>query len=438
MKRFLILFACLWPLFSFGQDALSVLARMYSVSKGETWESIAADHNVTVAELMAANPNVSGRKLKKGTLLLVPDSRPAAAAVVAEPGPQPAEPATMPRLKVGVMLHFGDPAMVEFYRGLLMAADQVRHGAIDLEIHAWNCGTAVAQIQQLVPMLEGFDVIFGPTSATQVPALAEVCQEKGIRLVLPFSTAQVQQDYPLTYSVAAPGKVLYSEATGIMARNYTNKNYVFVDTGQADHRGSLLIETLALGLSQLITRPRNLVLSGDEFAYESAFNQFRDNWVVLDNSSVATLRTVLEKLKAFRQKHPVYRISLVGFPEWMAEAETLRKDLCSFDTYIPSPCYYNPGEAQTRQFEQRYKGFFHESPRPGTPSAAAYGYDLGMYFLGGLTKLGNAFEQQQGSLPQQPLQHRFLFERSVAGMSFCNHFLQLIHFTPDEKIELIR
>ena len=56
----------------FGQGILSTLEDMHSVEKGETWESIAASHGVSVLDLQAANPDVVTKKLKKGTLLILP------------------------------------------------------------------------------------------------------------------------------------------------------------------------------------------------------------------------------------------------------------------------------------------------------------------------------------------------------------------------------
>ena len=54
------------------RNILSTLEDMHSVVKGETWESVAANYGVSMAELQAANPDVKDAKLKKGTLLIIP------------------------------------------------------------------------------------------------------------------------------------------------------------------------------------------------------------------------------------------------------------------------------------------------------------------------------------------------------------------------------
>ena len=161
MKHILILISFDCPLLLCGQNVLSELDGMHSVSKGETWESIAASHGISVEKLRAANPDVKKKKLKKGTLLIVP--------MKLEPVSQvqgPDEPTlirtSIPDLKVGVLLPLTDKKMVEFYRGFLMAADSVRHRGTNLDIHAWDCGTTAEQVEALLPNLNELDVVIGP------------------------------------------------------------------------------------------------------------------------------------------------------------------------------------------------------------------------------------------------------------------------------------
>ena len=66
-----ILLAFLFPLVLSGQNILSTLDNMHSVVKGETWESVANSHGVSVSDLQAANPDVKKKKLKKNSLRLI-------------------------------------------------------------------------------------------------------------------------------------------------------------------------------------------------------------------------------------------------------------------------------------------------------------------------------------------------------------------------------
>ena len=428
-----------------GQDILTTLGDMHSVQKGETWESVAASHNVPVLELQAANPDVRRSKLKKGTLLIIPASPTSQkgeeleSTIHATDGPGMTLIRTgISDMKVGVLLPFGDKNMVEFYRGLLMAADSVRTSSVNLDIHAWDCGTTAAQLEPLLPNLKDLDVLFGPASATQIPAVAEVCKEQGIRLVLPFWSGQPLLDYPLLYNATAPTSILFDAAAKKQTSYYAAKDYVIVCSGNPDTRGQALTDALRVALSVQTRVPRTLELEGDDFAYESAFNQLHDNVIVLDDSSIRSLNILLAHLKDFRQKHPAYRLSLLGYPEWQDETERLLGDFFAFDTYIISPYYYNILSDRTKHFQRTYEKNFRTPLASTSPRYAALGFDLGHYFLSGISSFGDTFEQMQGGTQQDPYQNWFQFERSASGMSFINSFVQFIHFTPENMIELIR
>ena len=447
MNHFLrvgLLLLCFCPLFMYSQDVLSTLNSMYTTVKGDTWESVAADHGISINELRDANPDVSGKKLKKGKLLYIPRASSVRGGDMAgiTPSDVTGESSvirtTIPNLKVGVLLPFEDAKMVEFYRGFLMAADSVRMSGVNLDIYAWDCGYSVSLVEDLQAKLNGMDIVFGPATPTQIPSVAAHCRELGIRHVLPFHNELPLQEFPLVYSAIASTPVLFDAAAKGLLDNHTKKNFVIVHSDSADNNGNMLCSSVKQKLLQLNVIPRELDFKGDDFAYESAFNQFRNNVILLDNSSVGSLNTLLARLKDFRQKHPDYHLSLVGFPEWQQESQRLLNDFFAFDTYIISPSFYNALDSRTKHFQRTYEKNFRTAIAQDNPCYAALGFDLGYYFLQGISTLGETFEQMHGSLQQDPYQNRFRFERNALGMGFTNNFVQFIHYTKEHMVELIR
>ncbi len=128
----------------------------------------------------------------------------------------------------------------------------------------------------------------------------------------------------------------------------------------------------------------------------------------------------------------------MGYAEWQDEAEQLLGDFFAFDTYIISPYYYNVLDDRIKLFEQTYTKNFRAYIARKNPRPAAFGFDVGLYFLSGISSLGDTFEQMQSSIRQEPYQNWFHFERNPSGMSFINSFVQFIHFTTESKVELIR
>ena len=430
----------------FGQGLLSTLDNMHSVVKGETWESIAASYGIPLEELRSANLDVKSEKLKKGTLLIIPKRSSAHAETLPNTSLQSVTDAytpslirtAIPNLKVGVLLPLTDKRMVEFYRGLLMAADSVRKSGINLDIYAWDSGTTMTKIEPVLPKLGDLDILFGPALAVQLQPVAETCREQGVRLVLPFFSGQPLEDYPLVYNATAPSSILYDAAAKKMMTYYADKNYVIVHSGNIDNKGKNLAEAFTKNVTQQIGSPKTLDINGDDLAYESALNMSGENMLILDDSNVRSLNILLSHLKDFRKAHPQYRISLMGSTEWLDETQTLLPDFFAFDTYIISPYYYNMLDNKTRQFEQTYMKNFGTSMLRNNPRFAVHGFDLGYYFLKGISSLGDTFEQMQGSIQQEPYQNWYRFERCASALSFSNNFVQFVHYTPENKIELIR
>ena len=453
MKRFLILIAAvLCPFFLIGQNVLSALDEMYVVAKGDTWESVATSRGITVEELRTANPDIRNKKkLKKGMLLIVPQEAPLDSPTLPDAQTNDGNESSInvssdgtslirtsvSHLKVGVLLPFTDKKMVEFYRGLLMAADNIRRSGINLDIYAWDSGSTAAQVEPLLPGLKGLDIVFGPASALQVQPVVEACREARVRLVLPFWIGQTSIDYPLLYNVAASNAVLFDVAATKLASYFRERNFVVVRSSSADNRGRILTDVLTRKLSELNLPFRELKIEGDDFAYEAAFNQFKDNVVVVDDSSIPSLTVLMSRLKDFGGKHPKYRFSLLGYAGWQEETERLIDDFFACDTYIVSPYYYNVLDDRIKAFESDYLSGFNTPIVQNVPRYAAWGYDLATYFLAGIGSLGDTFEQMQVSLRQEPLQSVYRFERSAAP-GFTNQFVQFVHFTTDSKIELIR
>ena len=147
MKRLLRYFLALLVLFCTCDCILaqtkSNIREMHKVKKKETLFGIARDNGLTVQELIDANPemNTPGYELKKGDFIVIPYPKSKvepAAKVVPE---KTVEKKSSIRLGVMLPLHNenGDGRrMVEYYRGVLMAVDSLKHAGLSVDVFAWN------------------------------------------------------------------------------------------------------------------------------------------------------------------------------------------------------------------------------------------------------------------------------------------------------------
>ena len=133
--RYFLLFATIWLSVGVAQAQESGQIRgLHKVKKKETIFGISRMYDITIEQLMKANPemNEPGYELKKGAVLRIPFSTQAVEAPVAK---QPTEDETddmrKRAIRLGVMLPLHDingdgKRMVEYYRGVLMACDSIK------------------------------------------------------------------------------------------------------------------------------------------------------------------------------------------------------------------------------------------------------------------------------------------------------------------------
>ncbi len=350
-------------------------------------------------------------------------------------------------VKVGVLLPLKEQSargttFVEFYRGLLMAVEQVKQEGTSVELYALDCGTSETSLQQTLAneQLATMDFIFGPADVVQVTSLSEYCRKHKIRMVLPFNTPCPQvYSNPWIYQVGVSQELLYPGVSTLVMKHLENSNFVFYTSGEQDARAQTFVNHLRQVLQLSERQTTALAAGADEYAYDRAFNQFRQNVVIVDSRSQTALSQMLAGIKAYQTQYPQYKIVLLGYPEWLTYTQTMIHDYYQFDTRVFSPYYRNPLSGRVLKFEQQYQQNFNTPSRLSYPRAELLGYDLGYYFMHGLATLGrDSFDAAQRTLQQQPLQHTFGFQRVGEEGGFVNLNVQLVHYSVNNTILIER
>ncbi len=423
---------------------------MHIVERGETILQIAERYEVPVEDLINSNPRVKVKKngkVKKGTILAIP----------AKQEPKEEKPLTeevkqvrmqYDLVKMAVLLPLEEKSdrgekFVEFYRGMLMAADSLKRQGLNLEIHTFSCGSKASEMENILkrnPQLKLMNVIFGPADEDQIPALAQFCGENNIRLVLPFNRQYTNVRGPYMYTTIPFDEVIIEEAVNLTVRVHPGKNFVIVKTHQEDEKGELFTDLLTARLASRGISVKVLDIDGDDFAYEASMNQFVENCLVPDATSLKALNILLGKLSQFRKLHGPYKICLQGYPEWRAYTSMILNEMHQNDTHIYSTYYYNPVSTHTDEFQRRFHDNFNEDQIVSYPRFGMMGFDLAYYFLNGLYRTGDTFEDRQESVAQMvnPYQHVFSFRKEDATSGFVNRFVQMIHYSPSHQIDLLR
>lgn len=416
---------------------------IYTVKKKDTVFGIANKYGLTLPELMDANPEMKkeGYMLQKGATLFIPFEKTTATKTATTQRTTVAKKANT--VNVGVMLPLHDidgdgKRMVEYYRGILMACEQLKQQGISTNIHAWNVPIDADIRTTLVQEgADACDLIFGPLYTKQVAPLADFCKSYGIKMVIPFSINgdNVERTKEIFQVYQAPESLNDATIKAFLNR-FKNVHPIFVDCNDTTSRKG----NFTFGLRKELEKRKiaynitNVNSSLDYFA--KAFVPSKQNVVVLNTGRSPQLTQVLNKLDEFSAKYPGAVVSLFGYTEWLMYAKYNLDRFYKYDTYIPSTFYYNANSAKVIDLERRYNTWFHQPMQVAMPRFAITGYDHAMFFIQGVNKYGKDFTGDKSQVNYQPVQTPLHFEKTKKG-GYRNQVLQLIHYTFNRQIEAV-
>ena len=348
-------------------------------------------------------------------------------------------------VRVGIVLPLKEKSprgakMVEFYQGLLMAADSVRRQGASIDIVALHSGSTAAAMDSLIAahQLVNLDVVFGPLDAAQLPALADYCDLHGTRLVVPFtSIATLVEGHPKHYLVNAPRSSVQREAAWFIQNLFPEENVVIVESGEQNDEGAALAERVRMAMDERGVYVKQLKVDDSDEAFNQALVLDKNNVLVLNSSSLQAVNALRNRLRNYLAANARVHISLFGYPAWQSYASQMLSDFYQFDTYIYTPFFRDPNEPHTLQFEQRFQNFCRWPIAPTFPRYGLLGFDLGYYFLHGIARYGKLFEANLVAVDTKPFQNPLRFVEQGDGNGHINTFVEIVHYTNYQAVEIL-
>ena len=441
-KKYIILILVALFTFSLGADAQQIQT-VHKVKKRETIFGIARDYNITIEDLIGANPEMQqpGYELKKGSTINIPFPK--------QNTQQPAETAPVAPIKtsldIGVMLPLhnvdGDGRrMIEYYRGLLMAVEKLKADGISINVRAWN----VAQTDDINTTLiqqgaDKSDIIFGPLYSKQVKALGDFCKKNKIRMVIPFSINgdEVERN-EFIYQVYQPAETFNQKSVTSFIDRFSNCHPIIIDCNDStSNKGTF---TYALrkkleerGIQYSITNLRSSIEM-----FEKAFSTTKRNVVILNTGRSPELTQTMHKLDALLAHSPGYMISMFGYTEWQMYEKYNQNQTYfhKYDVYIPSSYFFNEQSGYIQSFQNAYKSKFGVDMMNALPHFALTGYDQGVFFIGGVYRFKGQFYGARNQIYNTSLQTPYHFSKTPNG-GFRNEAYLLVHYQKNGGIETI-
>lgn len=417
--------------------------KVHKVQKKETVYGIARMYGITQEQLKQANPVMlqPDYQLKKGDLINIPvttngDSQNGRTIFAVDDVRQ--RP-----IRMGVLLplHLQNndgKRMLEYYRGILMACDSMKHEGISVDIHAWNLSEDT-NLGALLPQIDAAkcDILIGPYYNKHVPTLAAFAQQHQCLMVVPFSLdipEIVNNRY--IFQIYQPSEDLDDITARRFAIWFKDYHPIIINCSDANSSKGGFTSALRKQFEKDGKMYNLTSINSSDLHFMGAFLKGIPNVVVLNTENTSYIPQLYKRLDTILQQHPDVQISVFGYTEWLGGIYAQQSHFHRFDTYIPAPFYTNVNSPQTIRLLQRYRWIFHQDMITIMPRFALSGFDHAVYFLRGLHKYGMQFDGAPGRFNYQAVQTPLKFERVGHG-GLQNKAYMFIHYKPDFTIDAL-
>lgn len=418
---------------------VKVTYKEYKAKKKETAYGIAKANNITVDELIEANPEMKqeGYKLKKGSVLRIPVKP-----IVKKPTFK-----GLNTIRLAVILPLVGNGVefdrsVEFYRGLLMGVEELKQAGVNVVVSVYNEPAPDVSIasQMLQVVGQNPDVIVGPLYPTHFTDVTAVSAKK-VKVVVPFSSKVPQVDYrPEVYVLNTPAVYENALALDLFMTNFKKQTHVILLHGQAGNKRSFseeLQRRLSSAGYDIVSLPTSA--STQQMTAALLGKKQGEYIIVPDDASEATMKQMLTKTADLQYALSGAQISLLGYESWLPYAEgSMREQIHAANTYILTPNYYYPYTTASKAFYDKYRKWFKADFVSSKPRMAPLGYDFARGFLGSMATYGYDFSTQspqKGSVAAQPkLQSEPRFITVGGNGGYVSRSMWLVRFKRDMSI----
>ena len=423
---------------------------IHKVKRHETVFGIARNYDITIDELLDANPEMreKGYELKKGDQIFIPyskNSKPAVQSKTENTKQKEVAPAGLSVVRVGVMLPFLDHSsegtrMVEYYRGVRAALDTLSKEGIKTEVNLWNINkdSVLTKVLAHNPSIAKQNIILGPLYTSQVHTLAEFCRKNNVALVMPFSIdADDATTNPNVFQIYQSDSQLAGRSIGAFIERFAKTHRpIFVNTNTPQDGKYAFTKALRETLQSRGIKEELTDINTPLREFAKHFSQTQPNVIILNSAAYKPLERLFEKLDSLKKIDPSLIISTYGYNEWFIYQPNLEKDYFKYNVHIPTTYYFSRTSDRVEDFERDYKNRYGQGMNPDClPRMALLGYDHTMYFVRGMSKYGRSYvgnEKQNTGF--KPLQSRLEFKRLGKG-GYQNTNFQIIRFKTDGTMD---
>lgn len=381
------------------------------VERQQTLYRISKIYDITQEELLAANPQITGRAIQTGEVLKIPTKKGDKVEEVAEEVKRETELSGKEvqqqveeifsgkdlkidqlatrkpqKVKIAFLLPFlleqnqdaVDRRFVEFYAGALAAINQGKQEGISFDIYTFDTDKSDIKIMEILKdsMPWDIDLIVGPAYSNQISIVSDYARNNKIKTLIPFSSKIFDiESNPYIYQFNPGQEIELQKILEILRTEGALSQIVFAELPQVNTTddGLTLTNMLKHHLNASDTPYKTIQLHPDSLEYIwNGLDPWKENIIFFNTTRINNLNIYLRE---FNRLSTFVKIKIYEPYSWRSSKLERPRSfyLSAFKNEFPNEKF--------DYYINSFADLFDWSPSEGLPRYDLLGYDLLSYFI---------------------------------------------------------
>jgi len=292
--------------------------------------------------------------------------------------------------------HKNTHLILDFYEGILMAADTLRKDGLNLRIHTYDTNRDPKTVEKILenPDMANMDLIIGPVYKNCLKPVTNFAKQHEICVVSPLLQApELLNDSPLLFQVKPSDDCEIDKLVEYLTNYYADRIIAVSRGTEAEDKTIAAIkQKLSLKISQMYGTDIEDVFKTVDYKQEFfsgvqkqiTTDSSKVNFVIVPSNDPIFVTEVVGKLHALVSNR---RIILFGNSLWKNMTSLEVEYLCNLNTHYFEPYYVDYNKPNVIQFVHKFRNLYKTEPT----SLSFLGYDVLFYFSNLLRKYGKGF-----------------------------------------------
>ncbi len=440
----------------------------YKVEKGENLSTIAKKNNVTVDDIYKANPGLTD-KLKPGQIIKIPhkinigdinniDSlKRSVDSTIYDCN----KPRLLDSYNIALMIPFSldemgqvnpeDPnikekdasdysslTFIQYYEGLLMAADSMKKLGFTAKIYVYDVDEDSAATQKILekPELSKMNLIIGPFYEGSLRTVIRFAKKHNIKVVDPVSTNDsILKCNPVVYNAAPSIEMQLKQLAVFITGRYPTSPVVVVHNNKETEKAYATVFESALNAERKKAGLKDSVCHVVIYN-QAGFSGITKRFNAADTNIVVTLSSgemfVTKYITNFNNIYGKYKMIVFGLPSWKNYDNIEVEYMQNINLHIFSSTFVDYSDENVKKFILEYRDSYKTEP----DKYAFQGFDVGMFFFTALKKFGVNFDKCIDNVGGDYLQSDYKFVKTGEKDGYDNSFLNIYRYEDYRTVDV--